>query len=250
MKKILILGVTVLFMMTACSDDDTTTTPANDNTLLQKTITTSEDGTVTTSNYTYSDNKIVSIVSSDGTTSSYIYIDDLITNIKTTKNNNINEETIIEYNSDGRKKSEISLLSAPGLGLNQGTKELYTYNQDGTITYSTYSGDTTSQTQFEGTGKITIDVNNGLILHQGMNMEDFEHKFDTNKNPMKNIKGFEEYMMPHFNGTNNLLEGFKTTSTISYINTYTYNSDKYPLTLTEKTFVGGKYITSQKQYFY
>lgn len=247
MRKLLALAAVALFMITSCSDDDTTTTPI-DNTLLQKMITTSEDGMVTTSNYNYDGNRIISMITSDGNSTIYTYTGNLITNVKTIQNNNITVETIIEYNSSNQKISEIILISGPDLGVAQGTKETYTYNQNGTITFNAYSGDLASQTTFEGTGTITFNEN--IIQHEGMDQETYKHVLDTKNNPMKNILGYNEYMKPHFDGNQNFVTAYTTPLRSVFIFTYTYNLNNYPVTSIEKVYQLNKYVTFQKQYFY
>lgn len=247
MKKVLALAAIALLMFTSCSGDDTqTTTSAEGTTLLKKIISTSEDGTVTTTNYNYDGNKIISLINSNGTSSFYTYTGNMITKIKTTKNNIATNETLIEYNSSNQKTSYTSLDIYPNFVM--GMKELYTYNQNGTITAKQYSGDAESQTIFGATDTITINENS--ILHNWMDLDLYTHTFDTKNNPLKNILGFIEYTYPHYDGNHNLLTADARPTRTDYIFTYTYNSNNYPTTSIEKVYQIDKYVTTEKQYFY
>jgi hypothetical protein len=154
----------------------------------------------------------------------------------------------IEYNSSNQKTSQIILISAPDLGVEQGTKDLYTYNQNGTVTVVQYSGDLESQTTLEGTGTITINENS--ILHEGMSSQAYTHTFDSKNNPMKNILGYNEYTLPRLGSKHNLLLGATTSTRSGYIFTYTYNSNNYPISSVQKTYEVDKYVTTQNEYFY
>lgn len=253
MKKFFAMAAIALFMMTSCSDDDntpetTTINPTEDITLLKKVIATSENGTVTTTNYTYNGNKIISQISSNGTSSVFTYTGNLITHVETIKNNILTYETTVEYNSSNQKTSQVSLSIYPNFVM--GTKEVYTYNENGTITVKQYSGNAESQTVYGATDTITIEENS--IFHNWMDSDLYTHTFDSKNNPMKNILGFKEYQGPHFDGDHNFLTAYTRPAGSDYINTYTYNSNDYPVTSIEKVydFNNQLYVVAQKQFFY
>jgi hypothetical protein len=247
MKKIIALAGFFLFMVSCSNDDAQNTNAAEDTTLLKKMTSTNEEGITSTYDYTYNGNKIVSMISDD-TTIIYTYTGNLITHITSTQSNGVVIDQTIEYNSSNQKTSQIILISAPDLGVEQGTKDLYTYNQNGTVTVVQYSGDLESQTTLEGTGTITINENS--ILHEGMSSQAYTHTFDSKNNPMKNILGYNEYTLPRLGSKHNLLLGATTSTRSGYIFTYTYNSNNYPISSVQKTYEVDKYVTTQNEYFY
>lgn len=248
MKKIIALAGFFLFMASCSNDDAQNTNAAEDTTLLKKMTSTNEEGITSTYDYTYNGNKIVSMIGSNGSSSIYTYTGNLITNyIRTTEEAFIIQSSI-EYDNSNRKISEIDLITQTESNYESGRKTLYTYNQNGTVTINTYIGDLESQTTFDNTYTIT-QADESLIQFEG-DFGSYSHVFDTNNNPMKNVTGYNEFMKPSYSSKNNLLYGYKEDNESGYIFTYTYNSNNYPVTSTQKIKNLGIYDTSYIQYFY
>lgn len=249
MKKILILIALTTFIISCSSDDSTPVNPEEKIVLLKKVILTNESGDTATYNYTYDGDKIVSMDGIDGSKIIYTYTGNLITHIKSTySSSNSTLETTLEYNSNNQKISEIKLISAPGF--KQGERKTYIYNQDGTVTFESYSGDLESQTIFVGTGKITFNESENTITQEGLSREPSKDVYDTKNYPMKNIRGYNEYIKPHFDENHNALTIDVTSANPAFIYTYTYNSDNYPITSIEKIYTVDHYRTLKKQFFY
>lgn len=80
------------------------------------------------------------------------YTGDLITKLEYKyANGTIEQSQSYAYNSDGKVVTFIRVEPEDGLG----SKEVYTYNADGSVTVKNYSGDEISQTVFDGEGKVT-----------------------------------------------------------------------------------------------
>ncbi|MFD2603040.1 hypothetical protein [Flavobacterium suzhouense] len=248
MRKVFALAATALFIFTSCSSDDNTnvTTP-QDNTLLKKTTYITEGEATITYNYTYNDNKIISINGSNGRNTIYTYTGDLITKSITTEGT-LTIQNNIEYDNNNRKVSQIHLISQTELNYESGSKTLYTYNENGTITMTIYIGDLESQTTFDSTYTIT-QSEESLIQFDG-DLGSYSNVFDNKKNPMKNVTGYNEFMKPESSSKNNLLFGYKKNDTSDYIFTYTYALSNYPITSTQKILTNGVYKTYYLEYFY
>lgn len=244
------MAALALFMLTSCSDDDTTTTTPIDNVLLKKVVTIGENGIEITQNYTYERNKIISLVSSDGSSSFYTYTGNLITKFKTISPDGLSYESTVEYNSASQKTATTDLYTYPN-NSGYGVKNVYIYNENGTITLKSYSGTLESQTELESTYTIESNNQSRIFTKQGVEVPDvYEHTFDEMKNPLKNVVGYKEYIAPDLNADHNIINGYKSIYETVYIFDYTYNSEKYPLTATQKISQSGEYSISHKQYFY
>lgn len=247
MKKLLIL-ITALTLLTACSGDDspgTTTPPEETALLLKKIIETSENGETTTYTYNYENNKLKSIVGTDNSNITYTYVDNLITG-KTVVNNILKQETVTKYNDENKMISVIHLIHNTENNLQLGLKELYTYNEDGTTTVKSYQGNLESQTEYTGSMVVSYPTENTLqhLTDDGIKII---YTFDGKNNPRKTA------LETNLVYTQNLLTGVEVSSTqpkTIFENTYIYNSKNYPISSTEKILQMDTYKITKKQFFY
>jgi hypothetical protein len=231
MKKILCLfSALTLVLISSCSSDDSSSSDSSGIVLLKKTIRTDSDGLKITTNFTYDGNKLVSIVdnSGDGNTY-YTYTNDLIIK-EVYKLPDGTVEQINTYEYDTNKRLVVFVRSEPIDEL--GTKHVYIYNADGTISIKDYIGDDKSQTVFNGEGKITFT--NGEITSITTDYSpDKAYTYDDKNNPMKNVIGLDKIAFEDSDasGIFHNIVSEKDTESNEVVGTYvfTYNSDNYPV---------------------
>lgn len=188
MKKILCLFGALTLLLTSCSSDDSSS-ESTDNVLLKKTILTDSDGEKITTTYTYNGNKIVSMVDDSGDVGLfYTYTDDLITKIEF-KLPNGTVEQVNTYAYDSNKRLSVFVRSEPTD--NWGSKTVYTYNTDGTVSAKNYRGDDKSQTTFNGESKIFF-ANGEVVKITSDYSSNRSFTHDDKFNPMKNVLGMDK----------------------------------------------------------
>ena len=133
-------------------------------------------------------------------------------------------------------------------GVEWGNREVYVYNNDGTISTTHYIGDLNSQTDVNETGTYTFLPNGeiGSMTFDLGSQESAAYTYDDKKNPYMNITGYKKISMA--NGEPNVMNhnitamiGSETATT-----TYTYNSDQFPVTSSE-VYMGETIMT---EFFY
>lgn len=249
MKKLLFL-VSVSIFFSSCIPDPTENPdpfvpPAT--LLIKKTIDTYEDGDIVTTNYNYSDNKIVSIISDDPDESN-IYVT-YTGNLIAKREYKFDDGTIdqihtFEYDDTNRLVTFKRL--DPDMDL--GNKETYVYNADGTVSITRFTGDATTQTDDAGTGTVTFV--NGEVSHIVTSDSDFSYTYDNKSNPFKNVLGWGKIAFVDGEGNGVMHNIISDTHTVSgspmtFVYGYTYASD-FPLESTTDD-EDGSYTT---QYFY
>ncbi|HWS61002.1 MAG TPA: hypothetical protein VN182_08740 [Flavobacterium sp.] len=188
-KTIQILFVSVLLLfISSCSNEDNN----NEEKLLKRLIEVNQDGSSSTTNFTYNGNQIVSVVS-ETKSESFTYTGDLITKI-TSKDIPNNKQTTFDYIYTDAKLTKV--ISSDNYVLN------FVHNENGTVSYE----------------KVIIGVNNNKILvyhgtlsFQGQNAkedkrvldntpanmlskEEVSFVYDAKKNPLHNIKGYSKLL--------------------------------------------------------
>jgi hypothetical protein len=138
MKKFILLFCAMALALTSCSSDNDSS-PSSDLVLLKKTISTDSDGEKITTIYKYDGNKIVSIIDDAGEFNRYFtYTGDLITKIEyKLPNGTIDQINTYEYDSNKRLITFVRVEPLDELG----SKEVYTYNTDGSVSITDYRGD-------------------------------------------------------------------------------------------------------------
>lgn len=262
MKKIIYFLGAFALLLNSCSHDiepnmppsDNSTNPTNptnptpSNILLKKTIS-NETGTIVTSNFTYNGNKIVSIIDDSNEVDMYFtYVGDNITKIEYKLNDGTIEQIdSYSYDSNGKIISMVSVDEASDWG----QKETYAYNSDGTVSVNYYSGDATSQTDLEQTGKVYFangEVSKLELSENGGIVETIVYSYDTKINPFKSIVGYNKlnFCYSIVDGINHNITSENSTANGLTSYSFTYETNDYPKVLTE---THGSSV-STTQYFY
>lgn len=224
-------------LLSSCSNDDNNSGSENKIVLVKKKIETDSQGAVTTFDYKYNGQKLISSVATSGDKVFYTYTDDLITKIEF-KFDNINIQlNSFTYTSDRKLNSftKVELLE------NYGYKEVYVYNPNGTITVQSYAGNASEQTTKVGSATITF-ANNEISEIVSTNSPNHKYVYDLKNNPFKNVTGLDKIAFTDREANSgvlyNLISDTSGTEVWSkYI--YTYNAANYP-TKSEKSNFGEK----------
>lgn len=264
MKKLICLfAISTALILPSCSssNDDSAnpSVPVTENDILIKKIieTYANDGSVITTDFVYNGKKLVSAADSDGYHEEYTYTGDLITTIKYYDDTNtLVLDEVFTYGSD----NQISLYLSKDYVTNHGRKETFVYNSNGTVTFSVYTGDNTTQTTLSQTG--TSYTTNGEVTQMDYSFSSGvvytasrTYTYDTKNSPFKNITGYEKLNIINeeaFGISHNILTDHYVSSLSTdelTTTTFTYNGLNFPLTGSE--IVGtnaASGITSQ--YFY
>lgn len=260
--KNLILGCsTLLLVLTSCSksSDDpavapVVTPPTSSAILLKKFIVTPAGSTTgITTDITYNGNKIVKSVSSDGTSKVFTYTGDLITKIEEFVGLILDSSVTLSYNANGKLETYVELIyDSPTIGM--GTKETYSYRTATTMTYTNKSGDLATQNFLEFNATATFT--NGEIIKIEKVTGSFttpavvNYTYDSKNNPFKNVTGYAAISFIDSEPTGfvlNVLTRIEPANTFgNELNTYTYDSNNYPLTQSKVY----SFRTFNTQYFY
>lgn len=193
MRKILYFFGACLLILTSCSDDEKNTVTS----VLPKRIVQKIGSEKFTEEYTYDDDKIVSIVG-NFFTKYYTYTGELITKVVVLDSKGIINETIdYTYSSAGKLQSSLKT----SINLENQIKVEYTHHSNNTVTYKETSIN-------KNTGEIEDNNISGTfnfvagnlvtIKRSDKSVITFEH--DQKSNPFKNVKGLnllldhEEYV--------------------------------------------------------
>lgn len=247
MKKLILLFSAVSLILNSCSSDadplpvytPPVVGPINnvvDNGSLLKRITYS-DGSY--DSFTYSGQKLVSIINSDN-----------IENVYYTYNgNNISKAELkdgtgtvimsIIYTYDSNNKLIQELEYDDSFGGDIYTKSVFTYNADGTVKSTNYTGNASAQTTFAGYDISYFDSNKNNTKFENFDSSNNlyvteTYEFDTKYCPFKNIVGFNRiYGVVHsVLGLNNNITKetitFAGSSPSSDNYSYIYNANNYP----------------------
>ncbi|MFD1604200.1 hypothetical protein ACFSJW_08145 [Flavobacterium artemisiae] len=228
MKKFLLLFGVLTMSLTSCSSDDSSS-ESTDTVLLKKTILTDSDGEKITTTYTYNGNKIVSMVDDSGDVGLYYtYTDDLITKIEFKLPNGTLEQ-VNTYTYDANKKLSVFVRSEPTDKL--GSKTVYTYNSDGSVSAKNYIGDDKTQTSFNGESKVFF-TNGEIVKITSDYSPDKSFTHDDKFNPMKNVLGMDKLAFEDSDadGVVHNIVSEKDLGSDEIMATYvfTYNAANYP----------------------
>lgn len=266
MKKLFIAFSALALVFSSCStsstDPDPVTTPTG---ILVSKIIETRSGTVTTDNYNYNGNKLTTITRTGGS-DVFTYTGDLITKIESFIGTTLDTSGTMTYNSSGKLISSVFVeFDSSGV---HGDKTDYTYLANGNITYISYSGNGTSQTTIDHTGKVFftngevskveqyIPARSGIPAYT----DTTNYTYDAKNNPFINITGYSKIAF-NYESPNGFLHNIMTenqTSTYSSSNTittFTYNSSDFPTnessSKTSPNGTGGTTTTvSSEQFFY
>ncbi len=255
MKKLLSLLSAVLFVFASCSKDDNNESSDPVSSILVKKITTIDGkGNSSSESYLYNGNKIISMTEDDGSVTKYTYTGDLITKIdEIAKDGSLNYTTAYSY-INGKIDSAIGNDDDDTYYY----KTKYTYNQDGTVSYDSFRGVTSTgvEEEYGATGKYTFKDGNIVKLEVSYYGREYSYiyEYDTKNNPLKNVLGYNLLLDDVSFNYNNIIKETSTftsetkTDTFEEVNTYKYNENNYP---TEKiTKFSGSNDTETVQYVY
>ncbi|MEO8235602.1 MAG: hypothetical protein ABI549_09335 [Flavobacterium sp.] len=251
MKKIILLLIVVALAFTACSksgDEPTATSlTSNPNGTLPMKIITTNGTNVVTQDFSYIGNKLARSQFSNVDYNSYTYTNDLITGIAVYRSNALDGTVTYTYN--GNNKLVQTLYLKPSL--NQAYKDVYTYNTDGTVSLSKYSGNLT--TQNTNTENYKVFFQNGLatkreeykLINGIMETEITNYTYDAKNYIFNSVLGYNklpEYSTSKFGCLNNIISATysatNTAATSTSLSTYTYNDSNYPIKKTETNLSG------------
>lgn len=251
MKKLALTFSLLTLILSSCSSSDSDSTPLS-GIFLKKAIDTDSDGTVTTL-YTYNGNKVVNAISDNGLTIVVTYTGDLITKMEYFSGTILDQTDTYIYNASNQL---VTFLRIENLD-DYGDRTTYIHNMDGTISFTSYFGDTVSQTAVSSTGVILLE-NNELVKtefytpNSSSLFNTVNYTFDTKNNLFKNVIGFEKI---YFNEgyteglCHNVLSETHTFETDnSYTSVFNYNSDNFPTNVVT-TFTDSGNVASS-QFFY
>ncbi len=234
-KAIQILFVSVLMLaITSCSNEDN-----NQEKLLKRVIEVNQDGTSSTTDFTYNGNQIVTIVSATKS-ETFSYTGNLITRITSMDIPN-QAQTTFDYIYTGTKLTKV--ICSENYELN------FVHNANGTVSYE--------KTMFD-TNNNEILVYHGLLYFQGQNAledkrvldntsanilskEEVSFVYDSKRNPLHNITGYSK-LLDRFTtiSANNAVSSIEiastkfldtdqaTSSAIQHPRNYQYDNDGYP----------------------
>lgn len=240
MKKLVCLFAFSTLVLNSCSTGSSSSTTADTDVLVTKTVETyANDGSVVTTNYTYSGKKIVSTVDSDGNYENYTYTGNLLTKVDSYDSGDIlQQRETLSYDSSDRLNTYIALDYINTTG----HKETYVYNSDGTISTAASSGNLTTQTNSVSTG--VVHFTNGEVTSfdnietLGGTTSTTTYTYDTKNHPFKNITGYDKISFIDSDAagiTHNVLTQSYTSGSQTYVTTttYTYNALNFPMTGSE-----------------
>ncbi|MEZ7499151.1 hypothetical protein QO200_10405 [Flavobacterium sp. Arc3] len=254
MKKVNVFWILslVLFLFYSCANDKN----GNDK-LLTKLVEKTEDGSSFTTLFSYKGNEIVS---SDNANEhvDYTYVNGLITKI-ITKNKSNQSAVTVDYNY--QKEQLVSVKSSDNYRID------FVHNSDGTVAYERFSLDSNNQETKLYHGVLSLK-NDNLVKDKRtvdgtqvgvVTTEDVSFEYDSKKNPMHAILGFDKLLNQNqlVSVNNSLISVVESTTTNAadqiissakfYKSTFKYDTDDYP---TERFAETAKSGSLKSQYFY
>ncbi|MEO8254636.1 MAG: hypothetical protein ABI554_09665 [Flavobacterium sp.] len=184
MKKLFYI-LSVIVTLASCSNDEKSSENETSSILIKRIVHTYSKDDITTLNYLYDGNKIISEKDENGFLRKFTYTENLITKIEETVKNQFQNSK--DYSYKNEKLDKVIIKQNYG-----GTITFtYSYNNDNTISY------VKTQTGSENnTGVLTI-VNGNVIKNKVIyggkypSTINYVFEYDTKNNPFKNVLGFD-----------------------------------------------------------
>ncbi|MFN3968410.1 hypothetical protein [Flavobacterium sp.] len=243
MKKaiqFILVSLLVLSFVSCSSDSD------SDNPVLLKKLTAVTMGQNATHTFSYSGTKLTKVAfeieaQTDGIGyDKYVYNGDLITEIKRYDASNQNTATTqFTYNTNNQLTAVVKLQPAS----NYGFKNVFTYNNDGTVSVTGYSGDINSQTNLSSISE-KFYFQNGEVSRKEYSSTTLSYSityaYDSAHHPMQNVTGINAIKLYSFiaNGLFGMQHNMTQQTTAISGNADTqvtmqadYNTDNYPTAL-------------------
>jgi hypothetical protein len=272
MKKLFLVISAFALVFSSCStssvDPDPVTPVTPPSSVLLSKIIRTKNGTTVTTNLTYNGNKALSAISDNGTSVIYTYTGDLITKIEKFNGTVLTTRNTYAYNVDEKVASYITINYNTS---NYGSKYLYVYNSDGTISITKYTGNETSQTVLYNTGKAFFTSGQITKVEEYIPAAPLSpaytstsnYVYDTKLNAASNVTGLNKLILQGYSAglggnAHNLLSDTRSNGTVTTstdVSTFTYNASNCPVTETNTSTynnaTGGPTVsTSTAQYFY
>ena len=242
----------VLPLLVIACDSGADLTPYDPNatqttTLLTKIVETNDDGSELIVNFNYEGYKIVNFVDSDGESGVFTYSGNIISKIDYYQGVALVHTDLFTYNALGQITSHTMQIHADDYA----TREDFTHNSDGTVSFTSWYGTIDEQTGEDVSGKLFFS--NGEVVKRetyiGSSLASQEtFVYDDKNNPFRNVIGLNQAFI--FKGEidgvfRNLLETSGTTN--PRFSTYTYTINGFPETSQLSTALEGGLST---EYFY
>jgi hypothetical protein len=248
-----------IITFTSCSNDDNN----NQEKLLKRLIEVNEDGSSSTTDFTYSGNQIVTIVS-ETKSETFTYTGDLITRITSMDIPN-QVQTTFDYVYTGTNLTKV--ICSENYELN------FVHNANGTVSYEKTMLDTNNNEvlvyhgtlSFQGANasedKRVLDNTSTNVLSK----EEVSFVYDAKKNPLHNITGYSK-LLDRFTtiSANNAVSSIEiasntfldtnqvTSSSIQYLRNFQYDNSDYPTEIVSDKPVFGNHNPNHLKslYFY
>lgn len=232
--------------------------PVNTTVRVKKITDTDADGNVLSIEYFYNGNKIVYSIDSEGLRMNIFYDGDLIAREEWFQGTTMVEKIFYTYDN-----SKLVTYQVLNLVDNIGQKITYDHNANGTISFTEFSGDLTTQDEIESTGtisntKLVRNMINPITLEQQVFTSTFT--FDAKNNPFKNIVGYDKIYFADSEESLNYLNNITTNtkqidaepSTLYETLIYTYgtgNTADYPTIIIYNDGTGTELYTEVIEYY-
>jgi len=232
MKKIFLILSLIILASCSSDDDNSVVIPDNvDGTLIKKAVYTNNSGQISTTEYTYSGNKLLKIESNSGSSTSYEYAGNLITKINFNFGSLTTESQWLTYDNN-------KLISMKKTILGDITYSVtYTDNADNSVTIKDYNGD------FENGGTLVSEskafVENGSVVkmekyHSGGTLT-YNYTYDDKFTPTAGITGYDKLRFYQVGATANAHNILSVTGAANVEMHYTYNAQNFASTVEEGT---------------
>ena len=251
MKRLTALSGILLFMLASCSSDGDGTKPniANSDILLKKTITTFNDGSSVTANYTYQDKDLMKIVYSDGRTADYIYEGENLIKVREFHNEELYKTETFDYSGN-----KITKATTAFTGEETSFQFLFEHNNN-EIEFTKYIKNSSGFYELSSTSDMKMNSINiaeitEYTLQTNTILNVYTFGYDVKNNPFRNISANKALVIARQQGgVNNPISFIRTGPGASRTVTtsYTYNGDNFPVTSTA-TNQNGEVTTTE--YFY
>lgn len=268
MKKLLLLFSVLTLVVTSCSNDDNASngdSSTEDTSILPKTISYIYPsiylGTNSKSIVTYDGNKIVSSIK-DGSKTIFTYTGNVITKQEQFDVDSKGMETkdieVVYTYENGKLRTRVTreFFNTKYPNGEYIGKTVYTHTSNDLLSYINYSIHPDSKLETKSSEGNLSYKNGNLVKDQfisGVSVSTRVYEYDTKKNPLKNILGFDLLLKETECSANNILKISRTDSGLPdssvYLTNYIYNDKDYPMKQTSLT-GDGKSIEYEIEYTY
>ncbi|WMI69042.1 hypothetical protein [Mangrovimonas sp. YM274] len=236
LKKSL-LALTLAATLFSCSSDssDSDSQIPQETGHLKQITWTFTDGEIYSETLSYDGDKLISIEDSDGWKFKYIYENDMLIRINELNDSGIvTTYTLLEYDVENRLSSYTAYISS----ISEEWGWDLTYNEDGTVSESSY--EKSFNGSMLGEQESTIVLDNGQITGYYADGYNFNYEYDSNNGIYKNIshieilnlmdRSFQGYFESGLNNLTKITANYGGEGYDREVYEYSYNSNNYPAT--------------------